>query len=190
MTLGMKRDETATSAGSWTPLDTAIQYNTIQYSTVQYTTIHCNIIHYNTLQYTTIHYSTLQYTAIHGTILRPSQKDWHILRLQLTMNLFVEVVLYIKCQKIVKKCQSVFPQIQQEVLRCLVWSTAQRYSGYCQRGLKHTKNIHIQGAGTRVLKMTHWIINCQEQSMIHWIVVKESINRWILGAAYGLIQRT
>ena len=42
-----------------------------------------------------------------------------------------------------EKCGSVLPKAQDDVLKCLVLSTTQRYSVYCHRGEKKLENIHI-----------------------------------------------
>ena len=42
-----------------------------------------------------------------------------------------------------EKRRSVFPKAQDDVLKCLVLSTTQRYSVYCHRGVKKPENIHI-----------------------------------------------
>ena len=39
-------------------------------------------------------------------------------------------------------CQSVFPKAQAVVFKSFVFSTTQRYSVYCHRGLKKPENIH------------------------------------------------
>ena len=36
--------------------------------------------------------------------------------------------------------------VQDDVPKCLVLSTAQKYSVYCQRGVKKAENIHIEEA--------------------------------------------
>ena len=47
------------------------------------------------------------------------------------------------------------PKAQDDVLKCLVLSTAQRYSVYCQRGGKKPENIHfkLQSFLKKVLKL-------------------------------------
>ena len=47
-----------------------------------------------------------------------------------------------------KKCQSVFPKAQDDVLKCLVLFTTQRYSVYFHRG-KKPENIHFEEARNR-----------------------------------------
>ena len=41
------------------------------------------------------------------------------------------------------KCQPEFPKVQDDILKCLVLSTTQRYSVYCQRRATKPENIHI-----------------------------------------------
>ena len=45
--------------------------------------------------------------------------------------------------------KKVYPKAQDDVLKCLVLYTTQRYSVYCHRGVKKPENIHIQEAGIR-----------------------------------------
>lgn len=42
------------------------------------------------------------------------------------------------------KCPSVFPKAQHNILKCVVWSTAQRYSVYCQRTKETWKHSHLR----------------------------------------------
>ena len=41
-----------------------------------------------------------------------------------------------------EKCGSVFPKVQDDILKCLVLSTTQRYSVYCHRGEKKLEQYY------------------------------------------------
>ena len=62
-----------------------------------------------------------------------------------------------------EKCRSVFPKAQYDILKCLVLSTTQRYSGYCQRGGKKPGNIHFEEAGIRILPF--FLKKCSNRSI-------------------------
>ena len=46
-----------------------------------------------------------------------------------------------------EKCQSVFPKVQDGILKCFILSTIQRYSVYCHRGGRKPENINCEEAG-------------------------------------------
>ena len=42
-----------------------------------------------------------------------------------------------------KNVDKMFPKAQDDILKCLILSTTQKYSVYCHRGGKKPENIHI-----------------------------------------------
>ena len=46
------------------------------------------------------------------------------------------LVWFIKCQQMVENVDQCFPKAHDDVLKCLILSTTQRYSVHCHRGEK------------------------------------------------------
>ena len=61
-----------------------------------------------------------------------------------------------------EKCGSVFPKAQDDVLKCLVLSTTQRYSVYCPRGKKKLEQYSHLGSWNQ-RSFTFFITNDSNQ---------------------------
>ena len=98
----------------------------------------------------------------------------------------------IKCQKMIKKCPS-FPKAQDDVLKCLVLSTIQRYSVSCHTGLKpidYQNTWQIVPAMIKLLAMNNLNLRSIGLFVRELSSVSLSrINRWTLPLFVGKLGR-